>query len=186
MEAWRAEGRDGPESRVNYEGEIPATVSKLFAGELAAPRREQDAVISTRTEVAKEDCQRPPSRRIENGWRRSPPAGLRVRIGATSRLRRSSRPPSSRVFGDSTHETTPTWLQHRRMVEAGSGSSRIREPASYRSSGVRTDAGSPGHWGTATVAGPRCRQAKSPLAHPVEAPAQGRSRAQATHAEHAT
>ena len=67
MEAWRAEGRHGPESSVNYGGEILATVSKMFAVEFAASRREEDAVISTRTEVAKEDRQRPPSRRIENG-----------------------------------------------------------------------------------------------------------------------
>ena len=53
MEAWGADGRDGPESRVNYGGEVPATASQMFVLQLVAPHREEDAMISTRGEAAR-------------------------------------------------------------------------------------------------------------------------------------
>ena len=53
MEVRRGDGRDGPGSCVNHRGEIPAAASKMSAPELAAPRREEDAMMSTRTETAR-------------------------------------------------------------------------------------------------------------------------------------
>lgn len=45
MEAWGADGRDGPESHVNYGREVPATVSKMFVLQLMAPCREEDGIF---------------------------------------------------------------------------------------------------------------------------------------------
>ena len=56
MEAWGADGRDGPESHVNYGREVPATVSKMFVLQLMAPCREEDGIFYQGEAARKGGC----------------------------------------------------------------------------------------------------------------------------------